>query len=316
MALGQVLGGDRCDAPGAGGGEQAAVAGALAAAVVLVDYAMRYPEAVPLRTISKSVAQALFKVISWVGILKDILTDQGTSFMSRTLLELNGLLGIKSIWTSVYRRQTDGLVERLNKALKSAICKFVRKDDRQHPIEIRLIVAVHSRPYWLPEHKTKVVQKELAAMREMKLLREPDGTIPFRVGYREVSDVSQFDAYATPRVKELLDWLGTALFFTILDLTMGYWQIPLSPGFKEKTAFSSPYGLYQFIMLPLGLSGAPATFQCLMERDLPGWCYHPQWQLGQAYAAGSCGRVTVCVCVCVCVFFRHWTYMLQEWAGV
>ena len=49
--------------------------------------------------------------------------------MSRTLLELNGLLGIKSIWTSVYRRQTDGLVERLNKALKSAICKFVRKDD-------------------------------------------------------------------------------------------------------------------------------------------------------------------------------------------
>uniref|UniRef100_A0A8P4KG28 Gypsy retrotransposon integrase-like protein 1 n=1 Tax=Dicentrarchus labrax TaxID=13489 RepID=A0A8P4KG28_DICLA len=53
--------------------------------LVLVDYATRYPE-VPLRTISaKGVAQALFQVISRVGIPKEILTDQGTSFMSRTL---------------------------------------------------------------------------------------------------------------------------------------------------------------------------------------------------------------------------------------
>ena len=59
-------------------------------------------EAVPLRTISaKSVAQALFQVISRVGIPKEILTDQGTQFMSRTLGELYGLLGIKSIRTSV-----------------------------------------------------------------------------------------------------------------------------------------------------------------------------------------------------------------------
>ncbi len=58
-------------------------------ALVLVDYAMRYLEAVPLRTISaKSVAEALFRVISRVGIPKEILTDQGTAFMSRTLSEL------------------------------------------------------------------------------------------------------------------------------------------------------------------------------------------------------------------------------------
>ncbi|KAK9525277.1 hypothetical protein VZT92_016004 [Zoarces viviparus] len=54
--------------------------------LVQVDYATRYPEAVPLRNISaKSVAQALFQVISRVGIPKEIMTDQGTSFMSRTL---------------------------------------------------------------------------------------------------------------------------------------------------------------------------------------------------------------------------------------
>ncbi|XP_061764252.1 uncharacterized protein K02A2.6-like [Nerophis ophidion] len=98
-------------------------------ALVLVDYATRYPEAVPLRSISaKSVAQALFQVVSRVGIPKEILTEQDMSFMSRTLKELYGLLGSKSIRTSVYHPQTDGLAERLNRTLKSIIWKFVHED--------------------------------------------------------------------------------------------------------------------------------------------------------------------------------------------
>ncbi len=98
-------------------------------ALVLVDYATRYPEAVPLRSISaKSVAEALFRLISRVGIPKEILTDQGTAFMSRTLKELYELLGIKSIRTSVYHPQTDGLVERFNRTLKNMVRKFVKED--------------------------------------------------------------------------------------------------------------------------------------------------------------------------------------------
>ena len=99
--------------------------------LVLVDYATRYPEAVPLRNISaKSVVQDLFQIISHVGIPKEILTDQGTSFMSRTLRELYELLGIRSIRTSVYHPQTDGLVERFNRTLKSMIRKFVHDDSQ------------------------------------------------------------------------------------------------------------------------------------------------------------------------------------------
>ncbi len=98
-------------------------------ASVLVDYATRYPEAVPLRSISaKSVAEALFRIISRVGIPKEILTDQGTAFISRTLKELYELLGIKLIRTSVYHPQTDGLVERFNRTLKSMVRKFVKVD--------------------------------------------------------------------------------------------------------------------------------------------------------------------------------------------
>ncbi len=78
-------------------------------ALVLVDYATRYPEAVALRNITaKSVAKALFGMISRVRIPKEILTDQGTAFMSRTIRKLYELLEIKSVCTSVYHPQTDG----------------------------------------------------------------------------------------------------------------------------------------------------------------------------------------------------------------
>ncbi len=105
-------------------------------ALVLVDYATRYPEAVALRNISaKSVAVALFCMISRVGILKEILTDQGMAFMSQTIRKLYELLGIKSVHNSIYHPQTDGLVERFNRTLKTMIRKFVHVDAKnQEPL--------------------------------------------------------------------------------------------------------------------------------------------------------------------------------------
>ena len=93
-----------------------------------------------------------------------------------------------------------------------------------------------------------MVQAELKAMVEMGVIEESnsawcspimlvgkkDGSIRFCVDYRKVNEVSRFDAYPMPRVDELLDRLGTARFFTTLDLTKGYWQIPLSPESKEE----------------------------------------------------------------------------------
>ena len=110
------------------------------------------------------------------------------------------------------------------------------------------------------------------------LVGKPDGSIWFCVDYRKVNDVSRFDAYPMPRVDKLLDRLGTARFST-LDLTNGYWQIPLSPESKEKPAFSVPDGLYQFRSLPFGLFGAPATFQRLMDRVRMLRLLQPTWMM-------------------------------------
>ncbi len=99
--------------------------------LVIVDYATRYPEAIPLRkATSKAIAQELFLLSSRVGIPKEILTDQGTPFMSRTMADLCRLLKVKQLRTTVYHPQTDGLVERFNQTLKQML-RRVAADDRR-----------------------------------------------------------------------------------------------------------------------------------------------------------------------------------------
>jgi len=94
--------------------------------LVLCDYRTRYPEAVPLRNIdAEHVAEKLVKVFARMGIPSEILTDQGTNFMSRLLSEVYNLLLVimKAIQTSPYHPQMDGLVERFNQTLKAMLRK-------------------------------------------------------------------------------------------------------------------------------------------------------------------------------------------------
>lgn len=97
--------------------------------LVIVDYATRYPEAVPLRTATgKTMAKELFLLFSRVGIVDEILTDQGSCFMSLVIREMCRLLHVTQLQTSIYHPQTDGLVERFNKTLKSMLRKLIDVD--------------------------------------------------------------------------------------------------------------------------------------------------------------------------------------------
>ena len=58
----------------------------------------------------------------------------------------------------------------------------------------------------------------------------------------------------------MIDRLGQARYLTMLDLARGYWQVPMDPASKEKRAFITPQGLFQFTVMPFGPQGAPATF--------------------------------------------------------
>ena len=464
--------------------------------LVILDYATRYPEAIPLRTMaSKNIARELVMMFSRVGIPEEILTDQGTPFMSRIMKDLCKLLKITQLRTSVYHPQTDGLVERFNQTLKQMLRKIVEADGRnwdqllpyllfsirevpqastgfspfellygrqprglldlakeaweqqpsphrslvEHVEEVqermavlwpmvrehmaaaqaaqarvynrgaqprvfapgdRVLVLVPTseckflakwhgpyeviekvgevnyrisqpgrrppekiyhvnllkkwvarealcaislpqgptptetlevpmgeqlsgwerqnlrelidrhrdvfsvdaghtdllqhhiitepgkrvklRPYRIPEARREAVRQEVKSMLQNGIIEEshsewcspivlvpkPDGSIRFCNDFRKLNEISKFDAYPMPRVDELIERLGKARYISTLDLTKGYWQVPLAPTSKEKTAFATPDGLFQYRMLPFGLHGAPATFQRLMDRVL------------------------------------------------
>lgn len=90
--------------------------------LTLVDYATRYPEAVPLPGIeTERVAEALVDIFSRVGIPRELLSDQGSQFTSDLMKEVSRLLSLKRITTSPYHPFCNGLVEKFNCSLKQML---------------------------------------------------------------------------------------------------------------------------------------------------------------------------------------------------
>ncbi len=102
------------------------------------------------------------------------------------------------------------------------------------------------------------------------LVRKKDGTICFCVDYHKLSDVNHKDAYQLPRIDDILDALRGAKYFCNIDLVSSCWQIKAGDKDREKTAFGSHQGLYEFLYMPFGLTGAPAMFSRLMDKVLDG----------------------------------------------
>ena len=97
--------------------------------------------------------------------------------------------------------------------------------------------------------------------------------------YRRLNSVTKKDVYPLPRIDDVIDCLHSASYFSSVDLRSGYWQIPMHSVDKEKTAFVTPDGLFEFNVMPFGLCNAPATFERFMDTVLRGL----KWEICLCY---------------------------------
>ena len=153
---------------------------------------------------------------------------------------------------------------------------------RTHDHHIPLLphtTPVNSKSYrYSPLHKTEIERqvKELLQAglidhssspfaSPVLLVQKKDGSWRFCVDYRKLNAVTVKNKFPMPVIKEILEELAGAKFFTKLDMRSGYHQVRMDPLDEYKTAFKTHHGHFQFKVMPFGLTNAPATFQCLMN---------------------------------------------------
>ena len=97
---------------------------------------------------------------------------------------------------------------------------------------------------------------------------KPGGKLRFCVDYRRVNAVTETDRHPIPQQEEILDRLQGGEIFSSLDLASGFYQMGITKDSRGITAFPTPFGLYQWRVMPMGLCNAPAVFQRAMNQIL------------------------------------------------
>ena len=150
-----------------------------------------------------------------------------------------------------------------------------RTDVLKHDIRLTDTKPFKVHQYPTPFRVKEAIEKEIETMLEQDIIRpsispycspitvvaKPDGNIHLCIDLRKLNSVTIFDNEPIPQMDEMVTRITNEKYFTKLDLTKGYWQIPLKENCKQYTAFQTSVGLMEFNYLPFGLSTAAPTFQ-------------------------------------------------------
>ncbi|KAL7648346.1 UNVERIFIED_CONTAM: hypothetical protein RMT77_000252 [Armadillidium vulgare] len=101
-------------------------------------------------------------------------------------------------------------------------------------------------------------------------VRKPDGSLRLCIDYRKLNSVTKGDSFPLPNLIDMIYNMYGNTLFTTIDLIKGYYQVAMDPNSIEKTAFSTPFGQYEYLKMPFGVKNGPATFQRGMMIALAG----------------------------------------------
>ena len=138
---------------------------------------------------------------------------------------------------------------------------------------------IASRAYRAPIAVKEEMKKQINTMLEQGIIEpstsafsapvvmvpKKDATLRFAIDFRRLNAATIKTVYHLPLIPEILDEVGGKHIFSTFDFAAGFHQIPMHERHKERTAFSCYLGLFQFLKMPMGLSGAPLTFQRVMN---------------------------------------------------
>ena len=165
--------------------------------------------------------------------------------------------------TTIQKRELNILLKEFKKTLqalpgRSNLTEHSIKTDDSGPIRLPA--------YRIPHAYHGQVEQEIREMLEydiiqpsksdwatpMVIVNKKDGTLRVCVDYRKLNSHSKIDPYPMPRISDFIDQLGEAKYITTLDLTKGYWQVPVK---KEDQCKTAPFGLFEFKRMPLWSTG-------------------------------------------------------------
>jgi len=151
-------------------------------------------------------------------------------------------------------------------------------DTAEHRIQLTDNNPIRCKPYPIPYALRDVVKSEIDEMCRLGIIepsespysspllmvKKKDGTNRPVVDFRRINKVTIFDAEPMPRADEIYARMANARYFSTMDFCKGYWQIPMAPEDREKTAFTTQFGLFHFVRMPFGLQNAGATYSRMM----------------------------------------------------
>jgi hypothetical protein len=174
--------------------------------------------------------------------------------------ETHALEGLIAEFRDVFATNSDvfGRTDRVCHRIDTGDARPIRQPPRRLPLAKQAEV-----DNMLDDMKRKGVIEESEGpwSSPFVIVRKKNGDIRFCVDYRKLNDVTKKDCFPLPRIDDTFYTLAGAQWFSTIDLKSGYWQVALHPDDKEKTAFSTGQGLWQFTVMPFGHCKAPATFE-------------------------------------------------------